>query len=78
MKRINFFKSLATLILAPSIIENIDLKEAVAPPNTLDVSKPCTKSLIQDLSLLTPQFYRSHHEKYGSEQYSLWVSKLNK
>lgn len=92
MKRKAFFKSLVTLIVAPKVIAEIKPTIDVVSESTWSVtdldeitttfySSPTegiTKSLISDLQLLTPQFYKQWVEKYGINEYSTKLNSLSK
>ena len=63
MKRSSFFKSLVTLIAAPSVLAKVKIKDiASEPPNPVNL-------LFQQLTLLTPNYYKEYVEKYGTEDF---------
>lgn len=72
MKRSSFFKSLATLIAAPSVLAKLQIKDSPVKPSIVD------KSLFKDLELLTPHYYKEYVEKYGNEDFTWWLSGINK
>lgn len=72
MKRSSFFKTLATLIISPKILGEINF-DKVAASNIVAASTVGTGSLITDLQLLTPRYYKQYLEKYGNEEYSLFL-----
>jgi hypothetical protein len=72
MKRSSFFKSLATLIAAPSVLAKIQIKDSPVKPSIVD------KSLFKDLQLLTPSYYKESVEKYGNEDFTWWLSEASK
>lgn len=68
MNRRSLIKSLFTIAVAPKVLTELNLGTPAA-------SNPIVrKSLISDLQLLTPQFYKSYVEKYGNENFSWWLS----
>jgi hypothetical protein len=72
MKRSSFFKSLATLIAAPSILAKIQIKDAALKPT------PVNSSLLKDIHLLTPSYYKEYVEKYGNEDFTWWLSGMDR
>jgi len=58
MERKSFFKALLGLIVAPSIIKDIDW--AIPKVQT-------TGALFADLNMLMPTYYANYIEEYGSE-----------
>lgn len=75
MNRGSFLKSLVTLIAAPKVIAEINFDKIAATNIATNVG--VGRSLISDLQLLTPQYYKQYIEKYGSESYTLWNEWLN-
>lgn len=70
MNRGGFLKSLFTLAVAPKVI--LEISEKLATKNILTVGSGITRSLISNLQLLTPEYYKKYVEKYGQESYVLW------
>lgn len=66
MKRGSFFKSLFTLIVAPSILADINIKDAVP---VFALTPENSTGLFNDLQLLTPEYYKHYVEKYGDVDY---------
>jgi len=46
----------------------------ILQPGAISVSGGVTRALISDLQLLTPQFYNKYVEKYGSEEFFMWLA----
>ena len=46
----------------------------ILQPGAINVAGGVTRALISDLQLLTPQFYNKYVEKYGSEEFFMWLS----
>jgi len=65
MTRGSFFKSLAAAIIAPNIV--IGISQKLATKNITSFNG----SLINDLNLITPHFYRDMVRKYGQDNYLL-------
>lgn len=63
MKRESFFKSLATLIVAPKLISKIDWSKAIAK------TKPPTNSFFSDLQIIQPHWCKELLEKYSDADY---------
>lgn len=77
MKRSSFLKSLFTLAVAPKVIGEINFDKLVAS-NIATASSGVARSLISDLQLLTPQYYKHYVKKYGQEDYLFWMESLIK
>ena len=87
MTRINFFKSLLTLVTAPAVIKEIDFVEPVKEIEVLAtntfmanwgifIPKSTTGNLFKDMNDLAPEMYEQHRKKY--EDYGETVKELNK
>jgi len=46
----------------------------VLQPGAISITGGVTRALISDLQLLTPQFYNKYVEKYGSEEFFMWLA----
>ncbi len=46
----------------------------ILQPGNISISGGVTRALISDLQLLTPQFYKQYVEKYGNEEFTMWLS----
>jgi hypothetical protein len=46
----------------------------VLQPGAISITGGVTRGLISDLQLLTPQFYNKYVEKYGSEEFFMWLA----
>lgn len=46
----------------------------ILQPGAISVTGGVTRALISDLQLLTPQFYNKYVEKYGSEEFFMWLA----
>ena len=46
----------------------------ILQPGAISVSGGVTRALISDLQLLTPQYYNKYVEKYGSEEFFMWLA----
>jgi hypothetical protein len=46
----------------------------ILQPGSISISGGVTRALISDLQLLTPQFYKQYVEKYGNEEFTMWLS----
>ncbi len=75
MNRSNFFKSLITLIVSPSVIGDIDWEK---PKKKLifGKAKKNNKQLISELQLLTPIYYKQMVDKYGDANYTKFLNGL--
>lgn len=72
MHRRSLIKCILGLAAAPKILAELDFEPPVVANTGL------TRSLIGDLQLLTPQYYKSFIDKYGSVDYSWWLSEMGK
>jgi len=62
MERGSFFKSLATLIVAPKILVKINWTKALK-------HKSPTKAIFNDLQMVIPEWYPKMIEKYADSNY---------
>lgn len=46
----------------------------ILQPGNISISGGVTRSLVSDLQLLTPQYYKQYVEKYGNEDFTWWLS----
>ena len=46
----------------------------ILQPGNISINGGVTRQLVSDLQLLTPQFYKNYVEKYGSEDFTWWLS----
>ena len=46
----------------------------ILKPGAISVTGGVTRALISDLQLLTPQYYSKYVEKYGSEEFFMWLA----
>jgi len=46
----------------------------ILQPGNISLSGGVTRQLVSDLQLLTPQYYKNYVEKYGSEDFTWWLS----
>lgn len=46
----------------------------ILQPGAISVAGGVNRALISDLQLLTPQFYNQYVEKYGSEEFFMWLA----
>jgi len=46
----------------------------ILQPGNISLSGGATRQLISDLQLLTPQFYNKYVEKYGNEEFFMWLA----
>jgi hypothetical protein len=46
----------------------------ILQPGAISVSGGPTRALISDLQLLTPQSYNKYVEKYGNEEFFMWLA----
>ena len=46
----------------------------ILQPGNISVSGGVARSLVSDLQLLTPQYYREYVEKYGNEDFTWWLA----
>jgi hypothetical protein len=46
----------------------------ILQPGAISVQGGVTRALISDLQLLTPQYYNKYVEKYGSEEFFMWLA----
>lgn len=46
----------------------------ILQPGAISVTGGVTRALISDLQLLTPQYYSKYVEKYGSEEFFMWLA----
>lgn len=46
----------------------------ILQPGNISISGGVTRALISDLQLLTPQFYNRYVEKYGNEEFFMWLA----
>lgn len=46
----------------------------ILQPGNISVSGGVTRALISDLQLLTPQYYKQYVEKYGNEEFFMWLA----
>lgn len=46
----------------------------ILQPSAISVAGGGNRALISDLQLLTPQFYNQYVEKYGSEEFFMWLA----
>lgn len=76
MKRSSFFKTLATLVAAPKILGEINF-DKLAASNIAESTAASTRTLISDLQLLTPHYYKRMIEKYGNESCDMMLHFLN-
>jgi len=75
MNRGSFIKSLATLFAAPNILGEINFEKMVS--NNVATTLPgATRTILSDLQLLTPDFYKQMVERYGSESYEIMLQFL--
>lgn len=63
MNRRSVIRCILGLAAAPKILAEIDFKPPVIP------TAGATKSLMADLQLLTPQFYKTYVEKYSDTNF---------
>lgn len=64
MNRRSVIRCILGLAAAPKILAEVDFKPLVIP------TTGATKSLMADLQLLTPQFYKTMVEKYGDANFT--------
>lgn len=74
MKRGSFLKSLAALIVGPSIIADIKFEAAPLEPKLVGGGA----SLYKDLQLIQPDYYRKYVEKYGDKNFQWWLAEYGK
>lgn len=68
MDRRSIIKSLFTIAVAPKVLAELNLEvPVVANPAPANI-------LVSSLQLLTPAYYKAFVEKYGSENWTLWLS----
>lgn len=72
MNRRSLIKCILGLAATPKILAEVDFKLPIAAAPGL------TKSLIEDLQLLTPQYYNSYTKKYGSHDFMWWLNEIGK
>lgn len=72
MNRRSLIKSLFTIAVAPKVLAELNLE------SPLVANDGATKGLISSLQLLTPQYYKQFVEKYGSEDFTWWLSAYGK
>tara|TARA_R110000868_G_scaffold36279_4_gene128931 strand:- start:5083 stop:6486 length:1404 start_codon:yes stop_codon:yes gene_type:complete len=48
--------------------------DKILQPGAISVTGGVTRALISDLQLLTPQYYNKYVEKYGSEEFFMWLA----
>jgi len=70
MKRSLFLKSLFAIALSPKILAEIEFKKVPAITGSSE--------LFKNLQLLTPSYYKSYVEKYGSEDFTWWLNEFAK
>ena len=46
----------------------------ILQPGNISIAGGVTRQLVSDLQLLTPQYYKNYVEKYGSEDFTWWLS----
>jgi hypothetical protein len=46
----------------------------ILQPGNISLTGGVTRQLVSDLQLLTPQYYKNYVEKYGSEDFTWWLS----
>jgi hypothetical protein len=46
----------------------------ILQPGSISISGGVTRALVSDLQLLTPQFYNKYVEKYGNEEFFMWLA----
>jgi hypothetical protein len=46
----------------------------ILQPGAISLSGGANRQLVSDLQLLTPQFYNKYTEKYGDEDFTIWLS----
>lgn len=46
----------------------------ILQPGNISIVGGVTRSLVSDLQLLTPQYYKNYVEKYGNEDFTWWLS----
>ena len=46
----------------------------ILQPGNISISGGVNRQLVSDLQLLTPQYYKNYVEKYGSEDFTWWLS----
>lgn len=46
----------------------------ILQPGNIAITGGVTRSLVSDLQLLTPQYYKNYVEKYGNEDFTWWLS----
>lgn len=46
----------------------------ILQPGNISIVGGVTRSLVSDLQLLTPQYYKQYVEKYGNEDFTWWLS----
>jgi hypothetical protein len=68
MTRGSFFKSLLAVIAAPKILAEVNFSTSIIGASIANVGN---SALFQDLQLLTPHYYKSYIEKYGSDNYAM-------
>lgn len=74
MTRGNFLKSLFALAAAPNVIGELGVcQTSVLKPIGVGL---INKSIISDLQLLTPHYYKQYLEKYGSENYTFFLENI--
>jgi hypothetical protein len=81
MKRSGFFKSLLTVIAAPSVLKDIDVPPQEIMPvdvamNGLKMPMQCSSDLLGDLNFITPNYNEGLTAKYGSDSYALVLETL--
>lgn len=72
MHRRFLIKCILGLAASPKILAELDFKPPVVANTAL------TRSLVGDLQLLTPQFYKSYIDKYGSVDFTWWLNEIGK
>lgn len=46
----------------------------ILQPGSISLSGGVTRQLVSDLQLLTPQYYKQYVEKYGNEEFFMWLA----
>ena len=93
MKRSNFLKSLATLIVAPSLIGKIEVDKKEENIKVIGTNKfkwyeykpfsvrkyplDTTECLFSDIQKLQPDYYKSFVDKYGDQNFADWLDAYN-
>lgn len=72
MERKLFFKSIFTLIIAPSILKDVDFRSnAEIKRDDIIARKPPTGKYMSGEKLLMPEYYDQFVKRYGNENYTM-------